>query len=182
MLKEMIVHFWRAREYFTIYRYRRLYEMGYNEKQRVEHLPSNATRVVHEWMIERPLKYISRFRDAKLISILITMQSKGIPIIVYSDYPSFEKLQALNFAPSQSYCSIDLECMKPDATGIINELRSQSIAPERCLVIGDRFDKDGLLAKNMNSEYIILSQEASERQKTYERLETIGERGAQKKE
>ncbi len=173
MGKEMLLHFWHMADFFTVFRYRRLYEKGYQEKQRLDRLSPRAPKVIREWMIERPLKHIAKNRDAELIALLSSLQKKNVPVIVYSDYPFAEKLCALGFAPSQAYCSDDLGCLKPDASGLMRILRSQGIAPEKCLVIGDRREKDGALAADMNSESIILSPEKHERLGTYERLEQI---------
>ena len=156
MMKEMIFHFWRLREFFIIRDYRKLYEKGYTEKKRLERLPAEAGKIIQEWMIERPLPYVCHYRDAELIELMRRIMRSGVPVIVYSDYPVREKLHALGFSPDYSFCAEDLGSLKPDARGIISKLTELNISPGDCLVIGDWEDKDGKLAYNMGADVLIL--------------------------
>ncbi len=170
MLKEMLLHFWRLRDLLVVKKYRELYAQGLSEKERLAQLPPKAPQVIREWMVQRPLRYVCRYRDGILLRWLEKASAAGVPIIVYSDYPVKEKLAALSFAPNLAYSADDLGCLKPDAAGILRVLAQQSIAPEKCLVIGDRAEKDGVLAANMGAEYSFLPCNKQKRKETYQEI------------
>jgi len=162
MLKEMLFEFWRFPEFIIVQKYRKLYEIGMDEKDRLCRLPKGAHAIIREWMTERPLPYIYQFRDQKLIDILNQVHTLGTKVIVYSDYPLTEKLKALKFNPDMAFSAQETECLKPDPSGLTRILLCLGIAPEKCLVIGDRLDKDGEMAKRMGSDYLILPKENRE--------------------
>ena len=174
MLREMALHFWRIGDFLIVWKYRKLYERGYSEAERMATLPESAPRIIREWMIDRPLPYVAKYRDASLIMLLKQAMAAGITVIVYSDYPVKEKLGALDFAPDQAYAADDLGCMKPDATGLARILKAQGINPEDCLVIGDRAEKDGMLASNMGADRLILSLNQEARGEAYRRAIEMG--------
>ena len=167
MLNEMALHFWRFRDFLIIRKYRKLYEQGCSEIERKAFLPVAASQVVHEWMLKRPLPYVAKYRDSILISRLEQVMKAGGTVIVYSDYPVKEKLEALRFLPDQAYSAEDLGCMKPNAEGLIRILTEQHIDPKACLVIGDRKDKDGVLGSNMSAEVLILPASRKKRTDIY---------------
>lgn len=163
MIREMIVHFWRLHDFVIIYKYRRLYERGYSESERIASLPTDCSNVIHKWMVSIPRQYISRYRDDALIYLLQKVIRQGVPVIVLSDYPVEDKLQALEFAPNYAFSANDTGCLKPKPDGIRKILSSMGIAPKECLVIGDRPEKDGLLAQNLGADALILPTKRSER-------------------
>lgn len=171
MLREMLLHFWRLQEFLIVYRYRKLYERGLKEKERLEQLPEHAPVVILEWMIRRPLPYVFRHRDTTLIALLQRAEAAGTKVIVYSDYSVTEKLKAMQYHPSVAFCAEDTGCLKPDASGLISILLTLDIMPEQCLVIGDRWEKDGIMAAQMGADCLILQPQPKERMHFYMRLE-----------
>ena len=167
MLIEMLLHFWKLPDFIIINKYRNLYEKGLNEKERLKILPARTSKIVKEWMINRPLKYIRRYKDEQLIKQLKFCQSKGSKIIVCSDYPIKQKLCALDLRPTFSYDANDMGCLKPDTSGLIRLLPELKTNFSDCLVIGDRYEKDGKLAKALNADYIILPKTVKQRLKFY---------------
>ena len=170
MLKEMALHCWRIGDFWIVYKYRKLYEQGYGEAERMARLPESAPRTIQEWMIDRPLPYVAKYRDDFLIMLLKQAMNAGVTVIVYSDYPVKEKLTAIDFTPDQAYSADDLGCMKPNAAGLARILKDQGIAPEECLIIGDRVEKDGMLAFNMGADHLILPLSQKARVETYTHL------------
>ena len=170
MLKEMAFQFWRLREFLIVKRYRELYEKGYDEKKRLSMLPKDADQVIYEWMITRPLPYVYKYRDRKLLWILRRIRKKGIKVIIYSDYPVQEKLEVLQLEVDGAYSSEDTGCLKPDADGLLKILMDKNIKPEDCLVVGDRFEKDGLLALNLRCDSLILPKGNRKRIEIYKKL------------
>lgn len=169
MLIEMLLHFWRFPEFLIVQKYRELYEQGLSEQDRMCRLPNNAPRIIHEWMIERPLKYVQKHRDQQLIDLLQAAEKAGIIVIVYSDYPVLEKLVALDYNPNKALSAIDTGCLKPDISGLTSILESLGIIPQSCLVIGDRREKDGVLSERLGADYIILPKE--NRNKLYQSIQ-----------
>ncbi len=173
MLKEMLLRFWRLPEFLIVWKYRKLYEQGLGERDRLTRLPANAPQVIREWMIERPLKYVYKYRDAALIDLLKRAEASGCRVIVYSDYPVAEKLEALQFEPFKAFTANDSGCLKPEASGLEKILLSLGVLPEKCLVVGDRQEKDGILAERLGAACIILPEE--DRTRIYSAIEAYGE-------
>ena len=168
MLKEMLLHFWRLRDFLVVKKYRKLFEQGLSEKERLSQLPCNASSIIHEWMVDRPCGYVTKNKDRVLIRILTALRKTGTIIIVYSDYPVKEKLSALVFVPDMAYRSEDIGSLKPDPKGLKQVLRDKNIVSACCLVIGDREEKDGVLAANLGADAIILPKSSTEREKIYQ--------------
>jgi FMN phosphatase YigB (HAD superfamily) len=121
-------------------------------------------------MLERPLTYVKKCKDDALIALLDRTKNAGTKLIVCSDYPVKEKLEALQFTPDEAYSADDLGHMKPDAEGLTRILAKQRIDPAACLVIGDRDDKDGMLGANMGADVLILPASKKERTLIYKQL------------
>ena len=170
MLKEMMMRPWRIRDFLIVKKYRELFEGGLDEQERYLVLPADAPAIINEWMIERPLPYLKMFRDKKLIDLLVRVMKLNAKVIVYSDYPVIEKLRALDFSPNLAYTSADTGCLKPNADGITRLLRQHAIIPERCLVIGDRNEKDGALANSMSADALILPASIEDRAVLYKNM------------
>jgi len=144
------VHLRRIAELFMIYRFRKSYERGVLEQ---------GNSVIRYWMQERPLRYISRFRDKKLIFLIQQLREHGAKIAVYSDYPVQQKLTALpDLTTDYYFCAADpaIQCLKPDPAGLKNILHITGETAENSLFIGDRYEKDGKCAENAGVDYIIL--------------------------
>lgn len=170
MLKEMLLRFWRVREFLVVKKYRDLFEQGLNEKERLSRLPSYASVVIQEWMVDRPCPYVAKYKDSELIGLLEGAKAVSVMVIVYSDYPVKEKLRALRFFPDAAYRSEDIGHLKPEAEGLKRILEKQGISPDHCLVIGDRDEKDGALARNLGSEKLILPSSVSDRKTVLETM------------
>jgi FMN phosphatase YigB (HAD superfamily) len=145
-----VVRLQRIAELFMLYRFRKSYERGVLEQ---------GNSVIEYWMHERPLRYISQFRDKKLIFLIQRLRKHGTKIAVYSDYPVQRKLTALpDLTIDHTFCAADsaIQCLKPDPAGLKNILRITNETAENSLFIGDRYKKDGKCAENAGVDYIIL--------------------------
>lgn len=116
----------------------------------------NAEKIINLWLIEKPLNAIKIFRRKKLLEAIKIFQSSGKIIIVYSDYPVQEKLNALKILPDYSFWSSDklIKCMKPNSTGLINIINNLKLNRKYILYVGDRYDRDGICAKNSGVDYM----------------------------
>ena len=115
-----------------------------------------AERVITSWMIHKPLKVIEIFRRRKLVDAVKKFQQSGGMVVVYSDYPVKEKLEALKLKPDYSYWSNDgfINCMKPNPDGLKKIIAALGLDRAEILYIGDREDKDGMCARNAGVAYI----------------------------
>jgi HAD superfamily hydrolase (TIGR01549 family) len=107
---------------------------------------------VREWMIERPGKWLRRFRRAALFAELEQFRKAGGRLALVSDYPARRKLAALGCTELFDVIVANGEeggprWLKPDPDGFLSAAGRLGIAPERCLVLGDRADADGEAAR-----------------------------------
>lgn len=141
-----IRHIGRLHEIFEIRRFRNGIENG-----RLE--PAGGT--VKYWMEEAPLKYIKLFKNKKLIYFIEAQKRRGALIVVYSDHPAKEKCAALNLRADYIFCALDEEinCLKPDASGLRYIASLLKLNTEDIVYIGDRPEKDGLCAAALGIDY-----------------------------
>lgn len=127
--------------------------------QQMNTSPSHVKELVLYWLHTQPLSLIVKYRDRKLIELIMALQEKGTTIAVYSDYPATDKLMALNISSDYVFCAFDEEinCMKPDPKAMYTIMEKLNEAPENILMVGDRYSKDGLAAKNVDIDYLILT-------------------------
>ena len=120
-------------------------------------VPNQLRRIVDEWMLERPLKYLSRCRAAGLVDLLAFLSRAGLELGVLSDYPVDAKLRALGVAESfaLTVCASDpaVDAFKPHPRGFLAAAARWKIDPSEILVVGDRPEVDaaGALAAGMPS-------------------------------
>ena len=108
-------------------------------------------RDVREWMIERPGKWLRRFRRRALIREIEAFRARGGRTALVSDYPASDKLAAMGIAPLFELVVANGEpggpsALKPAPDGYLAAARGLGCAPADCLVIGDRADADGAAA------------------------------------
>jgi len=148
----------------AIYKYRKKNEAGELQKQ-----DSN----ISVWMQEKPKKHVRFFRDKKLIAMAHIMQQRGVKIVVYSDYPLKEKLDALSpFRPDLAFSADDAEiqCLKPNNKGLLHIVNILNLPVEDIVFIGDRFEKDAICAKQTGMDYIILNRLFFTRNQIYKKF------------
>ena len=76
MMTEMALRFWRIKDILIIKKYRKLYERGLTEDEKMKLLPDGADKIINEWMIQRSLKYVRKYRD-KVIDPRATCVDRG---------------------------------------------------------------------------------------------------------
>jgi HAD superfamily hydrolase (TIGR01549 family) len=107
---------------------------------------------VGEWMIDRPGKWVRRFRRQSLLDEIRAFREAGGKTALVSDYPARAKLVALGALDLFDVIVASGERdgphrLKPDPDGYLRAARSLGADPGRCLVIGDRDDADGEAAR-----------------------------------
>ena len=113
-------------------------------------------KIIDDWMLERALPSVRRWRRKKILAAIAEHQSKGGRCIVYSDYPVERKLQAIGLRPTAAFWSGDplIGCLKPDARGLNNIIAEFGLNRAEVLYIGDRDDRDGECARRAGVSYL----------------------------
>lgn len=173
------------KEAFVILKYRSLREKwdasdtgaDLEERQYIETGKSfklsgeQVERIISRWMLEEPLAHLKAYRDETAAKTIGVLQEKGIATVCYSDYPTIDKLKALEIEVSGSYAATDdvIACMKPNPKGLQYIINKYQIAKEDTIMIGDRMEKDGEVAKAVGVDYLILERKRKNRKLQYEK-------------
>jgi HAD superfamily hydrolase (TIGR01509 family) len=120
--------------------------------QKLGRSPADVEGTVREWMFQRPLKWVARSRRAELLQTLARYRQGGGKTALVSDYPATGKLEALGAAQLFDLVVSNGEPggpskLKPDPEGYLSAAARLGVAPDACLVIGDRDDADGAAAR-----------------------------------
>ena len=127
--------------------------------------PDKVRRIVRKWIYEDPLSVIADVKDTKLINWIGELRASGKKVVVFSDYPSKDKLKAMNTEVDGMYDPDDprIDEQKPSPKGLFVIMQDTGIAAEDILMIGDREEKDGLSAKSAGVDHLILERSVSQR-------------------
>lgn len=125
--------------------------------------------IVKKWIYDEPMDAVNITRDKRLIDYIDTLSKKGKKIIIFSDYPATDKMKALECYSDAIYSAADKEIMelKPSPKGINVIIRDLNVSKENVLMIGDRYEKDGMSAINAGVDYIILKRKLKDRADFY---------------
>ncbi len=119
--------------------------------------PARAAEAIAEWIEKRPLKHLRRCRYRGVDDVFDAGKRSGKTVAVLSDYPAAAKLRALeleaDIVASASDAAIGI--MKPHPKGLLSIITEAGTVPERCVMIGDRADRDGLAASRSGSHVLI---------------------------
>jgi HAD superfamily hydrolase (TIGR01549 family) len=117
-------------------------------------------RLVGEWMIARPLKYLRLSRRKGLEPLLDLLDRSGVRAGVLSDYPPELKLRALGvhgrFSPVLCTSAPEVAALKPSPRGFLLACRSWHLAPGEVLFVGDRPDVDAAGASAAGMPCVII--------------------------
>ena len=118
-------------------------------------------RVVRDWMIQRPCKWLKRFRRVGLLEEITAFRAEGGRTAIVSDYPAETKLAALEAASlfDRVVASGDRggpKHLKPNPEGYLMAASALEVEPRRCLVIGDRADVNGAAAASAGMEFRLI--------------------------
>ena len=106
----------------------------------------DVDRLVEEWMMIRPLKYLRWCRSPGIVPLLDFLEQRHVRAGVLSDYPADAKLRALGLAGRLSpvLCSTDsaIGSLKPHPRGFLYASEAWHLSPREVLVVGDRADVD----------------------------------------
>jgi beta-phosphoglucomutase-like phosphatase (HAD superfamily) len=110
---------------------------------------SEIEAVVTRWIYREPLSLVSRFAFPDVVGFVASLHSRGIRTGVFSDYPATDKLKAMGVAVEvvRDATAADVGRLKPNPDGFICVAQLLDVRPEKCLIVGDRDDRDGEAAR-----------------------------------
>jgi len=109
-------------------------------------------RTVERWMVQRPARWLPRFRRQSLHLEIVAFRERGGKTAIVSDYPATHKLQSLGWHQHFDVVVANGEpdgpdALKPEPAGYLRAAERLGVHPNDCLVIGDRDDADGQAAR-----------------------------------
>lgn len=120
---------------------------------------SDIKEIIFEWIYDKPLKYIARFSDKRLIGIIKSLVALNKKVAIYSDYETVEKQKALGISDIEGFYGMqeEIKVLKPNPKGIFFIMDKFKIEDKsKVLLVGDRMSKDGQAAINAGVDYMIL--------------------------
>ena len=186
MLRQLLGHAWQTRSLdtlLTLRTFRRVREaLGdqagsvFMELQYAQtanwhgKTPAAVRALTDEWMEQRPLPLLAACRYAQVAEVFAGLRAAGKRIAAFSDYPAVAKLAALRLQADVVVCATDagIARLKPDPAGLLAILHQTGVAPERALMIGDRFDRDAAAAERAGMRALIRSRRPHARWATFQ--------------
>jgi FMN phosphatase YigB (HAD superfamily) len=135
--------------------------------------PDRVRSIVSEWIDRRPLQYLAACRYPGLPPLFAGLRRSGKSIGVLSDYPARAKLEALGLAADHVVFAGDagVGLLKPHPRGLQSLIAAAGVQPHQTLVIGDRADRDGLVARRAGARALIRSSKPIEGWQTSARFD-----------
>lgn len=120
--------------------------------------PDKVKTIIEQWMFDHPLAYLKDYVYDGVHDFFSLVRSKEIPIGVYSDFRADEKLEAMSLEADKVVCSTDtfIDRLKPEPKGLTYLAEHFHVAPENCLMVGDRDERDGEAARRAGMHYVII--------------------------
>jgi len=132
--------------------------------------PADIEKAVKEWIYNKPLSIICKYRDHTLFEIIKKYHLRKKQVVIYSDYPAIDKRDALKLPAIPCFYGgqEEIGCMKPDPKGLTYIMSVYGITePSKVLMIGDRQSKDGQAAISAGTDYLILRKHKFQRRTQY---------------
>jgi HAD superfamily hydrolase (TIGR01549 family) len=101
------------------------------------------------------------------------LRRSGKSIGILSDYPAEAKLEALGLTANYVVFAgdEDIGLLKPHPRGLESLIAAAGVKPHQTMVIGDRVDRDGLVARRAGAQALIRSSKPIEGWQTFARFD-----------
>lgn len=134
--------------------------------------PDKVRSIVSEWVERRPLRYLAACRYPGLSQLFAGLRRSGKSIGILSDYPAEAKLEALGLTANHIVFAGDesIGLLKPHPRGLESLIAAAGVKPHETVVIGDRVDRDGLVAQRVGAQALIRSSKPIEGWQTFARF------------
>lgn len=181
MMRKLLIYYlfkpWKYRELLIIYHFRKERDKraGFSGKdlnneqynwcaKRLNVEIDLVRRVIDKWIFTIPNDYLKLCMYPGVHEFFTELKNAGIQTAIYSDYESKTKLIKMNLETDLQVCSTDsgIDAFKPLPNGLFMILSNMNVPSENCLFIGDRFELDGLCAKNAGVEFFLIEKNNAE--------------------
>ena len=127
--------------------------------------PDKVAGIVKKWIYDNPLSALVKARDDKLAMWIDKLRQSGKKVVVLSDYPTKDKLDALGIKVDGQYGPDDtrIDELKPSPAGLRVIMQDYGVSCEDVIMFGDREEKDGMCADAAGIDRIILKRRLSKR-------------------
>ena len=135
--------------------------------------PEAVGATVTEWIEARPLPYMARCRYPGVIELFAGLRRQGKTIGILSDYPARAKLAALGLVADLVVSAGDegVGFLKPHTRGLELLLAGAGVGAQATVLIGDRVERDGLVARRLGVRALIRSSAAIPGWQTFPRYD-----------
>jgi HAD superfamily hydrolase (TIGR01549 family) len=135
--------------------------------------PERVRSIAEEWLEQRPLRHLIRYRYAGLIELFQSLRKQGKKIGIFSDYPARQKLAAMQLDADYIVCATDKDIgvLKPHPKGLQVLMDRAAIGPAQTVLIGDRPERDGLAARAAHAHALIQSRKLLDGWQTFDRYD-----------
>jgi len=135
--------------------------------------PDYVLGTVAEWIEQRPLPYLARSRYPGLLELFAGLKRKGKTVGILSDYPARAKLAALSLGADHVVSAGDdgVGFLKPHTRGLEVLMARAGVDAGSALVIGDRADRDGEVARRMGVRALVRSSSPIGEWQTFSRFD-----------
>ncbi len=115
-------------------------------------------KIIEYWMEIRPLEYLADCAYPEVKALIENIFQTETRIVYYSDYYPLNKISRLGLPYHYWFDSsaATIDALKPAAGGLEYIMKTLAVTASDCLLIGDRYDKEGLAAQKVGMDYLIL--------------------------
>jgi FMN phosphatase YigB (HAD superfamily) len=135
--------------------------------------PQRVRAIVDTWIEKRPLRYLAACRYAGVAELFAGLRRNGKLVGVLSDYPAEAKLAALGLKADYVVCAGDpaVGLLKPHPRGLATLLQAAGVDAQATVLIGDRVERDGAVARRLGVRPLIRSRRPLEHWQTFARFD-----------
>jgi FMN phosphatase YigB (HAD superfamily) len=119
--------------------------------------------IATRWLCDEPLPLVARYAFPGAARFVAALRERGVRTGAFSDYPTAGKLGVLGIELEVA-CDAgqpEIGRLKPHPEGFLHVARRLQIDPARCLIIGDRDDRDGEAARRGGFSFLRRTSAAS---------------------
>lgn len=131
--------------------------------------------IIFEWIELRPLPYLMDCMYPKLPQLFNGLRRSDKAIGILSDYPAIAKLNALGLVADfvMSASDQNVRIMKPNPRGLEALIKDAYVNIDETILIGDRIERDGLVARRLGIRVLIRSNSKINGWQTFRRYDDI---------
>lgn len=113
--------------------------------------------ILEDWFDTRPLPFLKQYLVPGIAPLFAALRQRKIQIGVLSDHRAAEKLAALGLSADFIVSAVDpdVAIQKPNPKGLNLLLARAGRRPSEAIMIGDRADRDGAIARRAGTGFLL---------------------------